>query len=395
MTILGMEQYISGPYATMILSDLGAEVIKIEPPKVGDPRRAYPPRVGGKEGSISAPFLFYNRNKKSVTLDLKSAQGKALFLELVKKSDAIVENFKPGTADRLGVGYETCRNAQPRIVYAGISGFGRLNEYRGPLSDDACFDPVAQAMGGIMELTGSEDGPPLFPMVGLADLYSGTMAALGITAALLARERTGKGQFVDIAMYDTIASLIERPIALYGLTGEVMRRGPDKIVPIAAFKVSNGYVALTAPSEEMWRRLCNAIERPDLVADPRFASQADRPTSFHTAFQPIFEAWAADKSSAEVCERLRAQGIPVGPVQSVADLYACSQLAARKLIVEMDLPSVGRKAYVARTPLLFSESAPPAPTEPPSLGRDTDAVLQTMLGIEASKVAEYRRAGVI
>lgn len=393
--ILGLEQYISGPYATMVLSDLGAEVIKIERPITGDPRRAYPPTVEGNGASLSAPFLFYNRNKKSVTLDLQTPLGRDLFLELVSKSDAVVENFKPGTADRLGIGYRACQAVNPMIVYAGISGFGRLPGFEGPLSNEACFDPVAQAMGGIMNLTGSEDGPPLFPMVGLADLYSGILAALGVTAALLARDKIGTGQFVDIAMYDAIVSLIERPIALYALTGEVMRRGPDKVVPIAAFKVANGYVALTAPSEAMWRRLCHAIDRGDLIDDPRFQSQAERPKSFHTHFQPIFESWAADKDAQEVCARLRAEGIPAGPVQTVVDLFNCPQLDARKMLLEMDLVSIGRKVAVARTPILFSSGVLMQPKEPPALGVHTAEVLQSTLGIGQKNIDELRAAGVI
>jgi crotonobetainyl-CoA:carnitine CoA-transferase CaiB-like acyl-CoA transferase len=393
--VLGLEQYISGPYATMVLSDLGAEIIKIERPVTGDPRRAYPPRVEGNGTSLSAPFLFYNRNKKSVTIELHISAGRDLFLDLVRNADAVVENFKPGTADRLGIGYEACKGANPKIVYAAISGFGRLAGFQGPLSNDACFDPVAQAMGGIMDLTGSEDGPPLFPMVGLADLYSGMLASLGVTAALLAREKTGQGQFVDIAMYDAIVSLIERPIALYALTGEIMQRGPDRVVPIAAFRVANGYIALTAPSEEMWRRLCRAIDRADLIEDPRFKSQAERPKSFHTHFKPIFESWAADKDSQQVCARLRAEGIPAGPVQTVVDLFKCPQLDARQMLVEMDLPSLQRKVSVARTPILFSSGTPAHPTEPPSLGRDTAEVLRSTLGIQQEQFDELRAAGVI
>jgi len=393
--ILGLEQYISGPFSTMVLSDLGAEVIKIERPFTGEPRRAYPPKVEGKGSSISAPFTFYNRNKKSVTIDLQNPAGRDLFLELVGEADAVIENFKPGTADRLGVGYEACKNANSRIVYAGISGFGRMPGFEGPRSNDACFDPVAQAMGGIMDLTGSEDGPPLFPMVGLADLYSGMLAAFGVTAALLAREKTGKGQFVDIAMYDAIVSLIERPIALYSLTGEVMRRGPDKVVPIAAFKVADGYVALTAPSDEMWQRLCRAMGRPDLIDDARFRSQADRPRSFHTDFGPIFEAWAADRDSKEVCARLHAEGIPAGPVQTVVDLFQCEQLEARRMLVDMALPSIGRTAKIARTPILFSAGALVEPLEPPALGANTAEVLQSSLNMTKARLEELKAAGVI
>jgi CoA:oxalate CoA-transferase len=394
-TVLGVEQYISGPYATMILGDLGAEVIKIEHPQSGDPRRAYPPVLEGKESSLGVPFLLYNRNKRSVTIDLKTNEGRAIFLGLVKKADAVVENFRPGAADRLGVGYEACRSAQPKIVYGAISGFGRMPGYLGPLSNDACFDPVAQAMGGIMDLTGTPDGPPIFPMVGLADLHSGLLTALGVTAALLGRERTGLGQFVDIAMYDAIASLIERPIALYGLTGLQMKRGPDPVVPIAAFKVANGYVALTAPSEEMWRRLCTAINREDLLTDWRFVSQVDRPIAFHGEFKEIFESWGSTRDVQDVCRQLRKHGVPVGPVQTVADLYECDQLAARQMIVPMELPKVERTASVARTPILFSDSEPRRPSAPPDLGADTEFILKRMLDIDNNRYEKLKAAGVV
>jgi len=229
--VIGLEQYIAGPYCTLLLADAGAEVIKIERPGLGDRRRGIPPYAETSSGPVGAGFLSYNRNKKSVALDLKTEEGRDAYRELVAASDVVVENMRPGVVDRLGLGYEALRESNPRLVYAAISGFGRLPGREGPLGDRPAFDVVAEAMSGIMHLVGFDDRPPSGTTYGMPDIHSGLTTAYGIMLALFARERTGEGQFVDSALYDNMLSLNEGMIATYSVTGVPAPRPADEHLP--------------------------------------------------------------------------------------------------------------------------------------------------------------------
>ena len=258
--VIGLEQYMSGPYCTMLLADAGAEVIKIERPGKGDPRRSIPPFAerGGQRKAFG--FMAYNRNKKSLALNVQAPEGQEILRKLAAKSDVVVENLRPGAMDKLGFGYDGIRQINPRIIYAMISGFGRLEGYRSEYANRPAFDIVAEAMSGVMDLIGFEDKPPTFTLYGLADVYSGMIAALGVMQALFMRERTGEGQLVDVSLTDNMLALNERMVALYSVTGKAPQRGKlEHLWPRGAFRCEDGYVALNVPDDIVWGRLAAAV----------------------------------------------------------------------------------------------------------------------------------------
>ena len=303
--VLGLEQYMSAPYCTMLLADAGAEVIKIERPGSGDPRRSIPPFARGEGGAQKAGgFMAYNRNKKSLALNLRSPEGRDVFRELAAQSDVVVENLRPGASAKLGFDYEDIKELNPRLVYAAISGFGRMPGFSGPYSDRPAFDIVAEAMSGMMNLVGFEDKPPAWTIYGLADVYSGMCTAYGIMLALFMREKTGAGQFVDSAMLDNMLALNERMVALYSVTGHSPQRGRLRhLFPRGAFRCSDGYLALNVPDDTVWKRLCTAMGRDDLIADARSASGTAR-AEHANELQPIIEIWLQDKTRAQAGDLL-------------------------------------------------------------------------------------------
>lgn len=393
--VVALEQYIAAPYCTMWLADAGAEVIKIERPGTGDPRRDYRPVIEEHDGGkLYGGFLAYNRNKKSLAVDIQTADGKGIYRELVRRSDVVVENLKPGTAEKLGVGYEALRAHNPRLVYAAISGFGRLPEFSGPYSERPVFDAVIQAMSGIMELVGDKDGPPLLALPGLADLFTGVVTAYEIMLALFMRDRMGEGQFIDSSMYDSLVALNERVLMLHAFTGEVLSRGQERYqAPMGAFKVKDGWVALITPNDVMWARFCEALGRKDLIDDARTATGPQRARN-EAYWGPIINGWMAGRTKDEVFEVLNRHGVPVGPVQTAEDLARCPHLAARRALVELDDPR-GGKLRVAKAPVRMSKTRE-APTHlSPRLGEHTESLLRDILGYDAARIAELRQAGAI
>jgi CoA:oxalate CoA-transferase len=384
--VIGLEQYMSAPYCTMLLADAGAEVIKIEMPGRGDPRRSIPPYAEDGQGRrVAGGFIGYNRNKKSLALNLRHEAGRQVFKDLVAVSDVVVENLRPGAMDKLGLGYGQLSALNPRLIYAAVSGFGRLEGYTGPYSDRPAFDIVAEAMSGMMNLVGFPDKPPSWTIYGLADVYSGQVTAYGVMLALFMRERTGQGQFVDSAMLDNMLALNERMAVIYSFTG----RGPERgrmqhIYPRGAFRCRDGYLALNVPDDTQWRRLCDAMGCPDLKEDPRAADGTSRGTNAGFV-QSIVEAWLADKTRAEAVALLEAVGVPSGPVYTAEDVFEDPHIAARHMLVTVDDPVAGPRHY-ARTPLHLS-TAPEIPTEPaPQLGEHTRPVLRDLLGYPEAEI---------
>jgi formyl-CoA transferase len=258
--VVGLEQYMAGPYCTLLLADAGAEVIKIERPGSGDPRRQMPPFATKGDKRKAAGFMGYNRNKKSLALDLRSPDGQEIFRKLVATADVVVENLRPGAMTKMGLGQQTMRARDPRLVWAIISGFGRLEGYRGPYSDRPAFDIVAEAMSGIMHQVGFADKPPSWTLYGMADIYSGLVTAYGILQALFLRARTGEGQLVDSAMFDNMLALNEAMVALHSVSGQVPERGrPRNLWPRGAYETRDGYIALNVPDNIIWSRLCKAM----------------------------------------------------------------------------------------------------------------------------------------
>jgi CoA:oxalate CoA-transferase len=394
--VLAVEQFIAGPLCSMWLGDLGAEVIKIETPGVGDPRRGFPPMLRNDQGEeISGGFMAYNRNKKSVTLNLKSAEGQRLYKELVAKSDVIVENLKPGTIDRLGLGYEVLKAVNPRLIYAALSGFGRMESLRGPYSDRPAFDAVVQAMGGVMHRIGEEDGPPMLAVAGTADRLSAIVAGYAIFIALFMRERTGEGQFVDAAMYDSTMLLNEAAISVYAMTGKVLTRGKDELyAPVGGFKTKDGWIGLIIPGEDMWGRFCKAIGRPDLTEHELCKGSQNRARHYKTFLRPIVQEWMAQHTREEVVRILMEHGVPAGVVQTSADLFSCPQVAARHMLVEVDDP-VGGKIKLANNPFRLSAAAERTPSPPPRLGAHNSEIFGEVLGYSSSEIDGLKQSGVI
>jgi CoA:oxalate CoA-transferase len=393
--VIGLEQYMSAPYCTMLLADAGAEVIKIEMPGRGDPRRSIPPYATDNQGRrVAGGFIGYNRNKKSLALDLRQEAGRQVLMDLARISDVVVENLRPGAMDKLGLGYQGLKAVNPRLVYAAISGFGRLEGYLGPYSDRPAFDIVAEAMSGVMNLVGFSDKPPSWTIYGLADVYTGMVTAYGVMLALYMREHTDQGQFVDSAMLDNMLALNERMSVIYSFTGRSPERGQLKhIAPRGAFRCRDGYLAINVPDDLQWRRMCAAMGCPDLVDDPRTADGTAR-GAHAELLQSVIEGWLSDKSRAQAAALLEEQGVPSGPVFTAEDVFRDPHVAARHMLVTVDDPVAGPRQY-ARSPLHLS-SAPEIPREPaPRLGKHTRAVLRDLLGYDEARIEELRGNGVI
>lgn len=392
--VVEIGQYIAAPYCAMLLADQGAEVIKIERPGTGDPRRSYDPLVVKGEESTSGGFVSYNRNKKSLTLNMREPRGQEAFRRLITSVDVVVENLRPGAMDRLGLGYDVLREINPRLIYCAISGFGRLASRRGPFSDRPAFDTPVQAMSGMMSLIGDADGPPMSAPAGFADIYTAVTGATAVGFALFARERTGQGTFIDQAMYDAVVSLMERPLMLHAFTGEVPMRGVDRYAPVGAFRASDGYVATIIPTDEMWRRFCSAVERPDLLEHPQLASVLLRSENFWTVVVPEAEKWTASRTRNEVVERFLEAGLPAGEVQTIDEVFACPHVAARGLLLDVE-DDVAGTMRLPRTSLMFEEYESPAAHGVPRLGEHTRELLSELAGIDEQEAAELAAEGVI
>ena len=392
--IIALEQYMAGPYCTMLLADAGAEVIKIERPGSGDPRRHIPP-FAEKDGTRKAGgFMAYNRNKKSFCLNVQSDEGKTIYLDLVKSADVVVENLRPGSTDKLGIGYKDLKVINPKLIYAAISGFGRLEGYKGPDSERPAFDIVAEAMSGIMHLVGFEDKPPSWTIYGMADVYTGLCTSYAITQALFQREKTGKGQFVDSAMLDAMISLNERMVMLYTMTGEEPHRGRLKhLYPRGAFKCKNGYLAMNVPDDLVWSRLCKSMEREDLIDDVKSNTGTARAAN-GDFLGPIIEEWLSKKTRDEAEKILNENGVPVGSVYTAKDIFESEQVKARRSLIDIEDPDVGTYQF-ARGPVMLSES-PEIETNPaPDLGQHTHEILSSILGYSDEQINELINSNTI
>lgn len=393
--IVALEQYIAAPYCTMWLADCGAEVIKIERPGTGDPRRNYHPALKGKSGkSVYGGFVTYNRNKKSVALDIQSPQGREVYLDLVKSADVVVENLKPGSVDKMGLGYEALSKINPRLIYAAISGYGRTKELDGGYAGLPAFDPVIQAMSGITNLFGEENGSPEVSPLALGDLFTGVMAGYQILLALYMREKTGNGQYVDAAMYESLVALNEKSVMLYTFANEVLTRGRDKYqAPYRTFTVKDGYVALITPNDFIWARFCNALGKEEWISDPLTENGRQRARNI-AVWEPFVEQWMSERTADEVVSALDKFGVPAGKVQTGEDLVKCEHLKARKALVEVDDPDVG-PLRLARAPVRLSAMDEVKPGTAPRLGEHTNSVLGELLGYPPDKITELKKANVV
>jgi len=388
--VLDLTWVLAGPFASMILGDLGADVIKVERPPYGDVARTTGPIVNGE----SCYFFSINRGKKSVCLDLKAERGRELFLRLVGLSDVLMENFTPGTMDKLGLGYAVLQKRNPRLIYAATSGFGQT----GPERLRPALDVVVQGMGGVMSITGEPDGPPLRPGLSLGDIAAGLYTAIGVLAALHERERSGQGQMIDIAMLDCQVAILENAFIRYFATGELPKPIGSRhplATPFQAFPTRDGWIvlALSWGVENQWELFCATIARVDLIDDPRFDTPALR-TEHHAELEPILNEAMRQKTTSEWLREFDAIGLPCGPLNNIAQAAEQPQVAARRMLVEVEHPRIGR-LKLPDTPVKLSRTPGGIKGPSPALGQDTYEVLSSLLGLSAEELAELAAAGVI
>ena len=380
LTILDLSRVLSGPYCTMLAADMGARVIKIEHPERGDDTRAWgPPFLAGE----SAYYLSINRNKESVAIDFKTPLGRRALDELIARADVLVENFRPGTLDRLGLGYNDLQVRYPRLIYASISGFG-LN---GPRRDEAGYDAVAQAEGGLMSITGAPDGPAVRLGVAIADIAAGMFAFQGILLALISRAQRGRGQHVDVSLLDSVAALLTYQAARYFATGVAPMRAGNRhmtIAPYDTFEMRDGVLVLAVGTDAQWRAFCTTLARPDLASDARFATNAQRVERFDELRPLVIDTLAPYRLNQAV-ELLRDAGVPCGAVRSIAEALDDPQIIARAMIEEIDHPAIGPLKLLG-LPVKLSATPGGVRLPPPRLGEHTRAVLSGDLGWSAEDV---------
>ena len=380
LVVLDFSRVLAGPYCTMQLADLGARVIKIEQPGGGDDTRAWgPPFVGGE----SAYFLSVNRNKESLALDLKHARARSILEALLSRADVLVENFRPGTMERLGLAYDIVAARHPRVVYCSISGFGQT----GPRRAEAGYDAMMQAEGGLMSITGEAGGPPFRLGVAIGDVATGMFAVQGILAALIARGRTGRGQRVDIAMLDAVTALLTYQASSAFATGKTPQRMGNRhpsIAPYDTFSASDGDFVLSVGNDDQFRRFADVLKRPALASDPRFLTNADRVRNYD-ALRAEIDALLATWKRSDLLSALTGAGVPVGAVRSVTEALADPQLAAREMIVPLEHATAG-SIRVLGTPLKLSDTPAAVRTPPPTLGQHTRSILKSDVGLSDDEV---------
>jgi crotonobetainyl-CoA:carnitine CoA-transferase CaiB-like acyl-CoA transferase len=389
--VLDLSRMLAGPYGSMLLADLGAEVIKIEEPGSGDPMRVMGPPFLGPDRE-SAYFLSINRNKKSIALDLERPEGQTVLHDLCGVADVVWENFRPGVMARLGCAPETLRRINPRLVVCSISAFGQDGPYR----EWPAFDLALQAMGGGMSLTGEAGRPPARMGLPMGDLAGGMFGALAVTSALFRRERTGEGAHFDLSLLDGQVSLLTYIAQYFWADGRVPGRvgsGHVSVVPYQAFPTRDGYVVVAVFAEKFWAGFCRAIERPDLAADPRFDSNPKR-VERRGELVPILEAVFPARPTAEWLDRLQREGVPVAPINTVDQVVADPQVLLRQMVVDLDHPKLGALRTLG-TPIKAAGEPPFRPLPPPGLGEHTEVVLRELLEYSPERIDALRRARVI
>ncbi len=357
LKVIDLTRVLAGPFCTMLLGDLGADVIKIEEPGTGDEGRSWGPFVQGQ----STFFLGLNRSKRGITLDLKQPQGTAALRRLLSDADVLVENFRPGSLDRLGFGVAAVRQLNPRLVYCSISGYG----HTGPHRHRTGYDPIVQAESGFMHITGAADGPPTRTGIAMTDYLAGLYAFGGILAALRGRDRTGEGQHVDIALYDAVLSTLAMPLGVLETGVEPHRLGNDHstIAPFALFTAGDGDVMVAAPNDRLWRQLCAAIDAPALAEDPRFATNTDR-VAHRGEMKRLLDGAFARFTVHDLLTRLESVGVPAGRVRTVSEGLADPQVEARQMLIPFDgenypgLRVLGNPIKLSDTPADTSKPAP-------------------------------------
>lgn len=379
--VVDLTSHLAGPYCTMLLADMGADVIKVERPGLGDETRKSPPFVSGE----GAAFMIVNRNKRSIVLDLKTDEGRANCMRLVEQADVLVENYRPGVADRIELGWEQLHTVNPRLVYCSISGFGQT----GPFSAKGGFDLMAQAMSGLMAVCGQADGGPLRLPIPISDLCGGMNGAFGVVNALYARERTGRGQRVDTSLYESALAMGPYEAAEYFTSGQAPRRlgqAHRLAAPYQIFPTSDGWVAIGAATQVFWERLCQLMGVSELAADPRFDTGAKRVENYDALIE-ILSVHLGKETADEWIRRLDEAGIPVAPVLSHEQALTHPQTLAREMVVEVEHPTAG-KVKVLGVPVKLSDTPAAVRAPAPLLGQHTGEILDELNGARTSQVRE-------
>lgn len=387
VVVIDLTRVLAGPYSTMLLADMGADVIKIEEPGKGDDSRQFGPFVN-KE---SAYFMSLNRNKRSITLNLKHPDAKEIFKNLAAKADVVVENYRPGTMEKLGLGYETLKTINSKIIYASCSGFG----YTGPMSQKPAYDVIVQGAGGIMSITGHPGGEPTRVGASIGDITAGLFTTVGILEALYHRALTGEGQKVDVSMLDCQVAILENAIARYFADGEspvpIGNRHPS-ITPFEAFKTKTNYLIIAVGNDALWTKFCKLVGREELISDPRFATNPLR-TKNHSQLKPIMEEIFINRACEEWMEALEGEGIPCGPINQIENVVKHPQVLARDMIVEINHPVAGN-LKMAGIPIKLSQTPGSVRHASPILGQHNEEVLD-YLGYTREMVANLKTQGTI
>jgi crotonobetainyl-CoA:carnitine CoA-transferase CaiB-like acyl-CoA transferase len=387
--VLDLTRILAGPYCTLLLGDLGAEIIKIEVPGHGDDSRAYPPFVGTE----SAYFMNLNRNKRSLTLNLKVPEGKKILLDLVKVSDVLIENFRPGTLEDLGLGYDSLKAINPGLVQSSISGFG----HTGPYKNLPGYDIIGQALGGIMSVTGWPDGPPSRTGTAIGDILAGLCSCIGILSSLIAVRDGRPGQKVDIALVDSVVSAMEAVIEIYLVEGRIPQRTGNRyefIYPYDTFRTKDGWVVIAVGNDKLWATLCRAINNDCLLEDPKYGSNRERVRA-HEDVKRIVEAWTETRTVREAVDQLSAHAIPCAPMYTVKDVVEDAHIAgARRMVREVEHPTAGRTRLVG-SPINLSETPSEIRSPAPLLGQHSAEILAGVLHYSKEQIETLRRDHVI
>ncbi len=386
--VLDLTRVLAGPYATMILGDLGADVIKIEQPETGDESRNFGPFKNG----FSLYFMSVNRGKRSVTLNLKTERGKTIFKQLVQQNDIIVENFRPGTMKKLGLDYDTLSVENPKLIYASCSGFGQT----GPYAEKGAYDMIIQGMGGIISITGEPDASPVRVGTSISDITAALFTTIGILSALHHRNSTGKGQYIDVAMLDSLVAVLENAIVRYAATGDnpqpLGSRHPV-ITPFEAFKSADGHIIIAIGNDVLWSKFCEFVERKDLITDPRFSTNNKR-TDNHDELHPILSEIMCRRTTDVWIEALENIGVPCGPINTIDKVVNHPQVQAREMITEVVHQLTG-SVEVPGVPIKLSDTPGNVDAPAPNLGEHTDEVLIKDLNLTRNEVELLRLEGIV
>lgn len=390
MVVLDLSRVVAGPFCGAMLADLGAKVIKVEMPGKGDDARAYAPYINGE----SLYYSNLNRNKYGITLNLKTEEGKQILKDMVKKADVLIENFRPGVMDRLGLGYDVLKEINDQLIYGAVSGFGSY----GPYKDRPGYDIIAQAMGGLMSITGQKGDPPTRAGSAMGDILGGLNLSIGVLAAVHARQLTGKGQRVDVALTDCVVASLEQAIQRYVVSGKVPERNGNAyaaIAPYDTYEAADGHVVIGCGNQKLYERFCNEIlHRPELITDERFLNVPLRVKN-NLLLKEYFEEWTKTQKVAEIVEMVLAKGIPAGPIYDLEDIVHDEHIAGvRQMIVHTKHPVMG-EVILNGNPVKLMDTAPEIYKPSPTLGEDTSQILQEYLGFSEAQVQKLKDEMVI